>query len=73
MIELDGDDGHLKDSSGTQAVRDIVQFVKFNSYADDLSKLHEHVLKEVPKQFLSYMRMNGILPKSFSGLKEDDD
>lgn len=32
MIELDGDNGALRDSNGRTASRDIVQFVKFMDF-----------------------------------------
>ena len=63
MEMLDGDGGLLRDAMGKTAVRDIVQFVEFNKYTSDISYLHEDVLKEVPRQLVSYMTMNGIQPQ----------
>jgi hypothetical protein len=40
------------------AARQVVSFFKFN----DLN-IQEKVLKEIPDQFLQFMRMNGIHPK----------
>lgn len=60
MQDLDADDGPLKDRKGRQASRDIVQFVQMNKYTHDISYLHEDVLREVPKQLVSYMQMNQI-------------
>lgn len=31
MEELDGDDGVLRDDSGSRVLRDVVQFVEFNA------------------------------------------
>lgn len=67
MEELDADKGGLK-IDGVKAARDIVQFVAFNSYRNiDPSianlQLAKDVLAEVPKQFMDYMKINGIVPK----------
>ena len=49
MKQLDSDKSLLRDSSGRQASRDIVQFVKFKKHAAlGQHKLAEKVLKEVP-------------------------
>ena len=48
MEELDSDKVLLKDSSGKQAKRDIVQFVEFNKLKHSPTALSEEVLKEVP-------------------------
>ena len=47
MEELDGDGGYLRDGSGNECERDIVQFVEFNA-AVSKGNLAEQVLKEVP-------------------------
>lgn len=60
MGELDGDGERLKSSNGYYASRDIVQFVKFNDYINDVTYLHEDVLREVPNQLVSYMINNNI-------------
>lgn len=67
MEELDADKGGLQ-INGVRAARDIVQFVAFNSYKNlDPSianlQLAKDVLAEVPKQFMDYMKINGIVPK----------
>ena len=64
MEKLDGDDVRLRNSRGEVAVRDIVQFVKFNDFKGngDLSMLAEEVLKEVPDQFVEYMISKNIMP-----------
>ena len=49
MKELDSDKNALKSRSGKTALRDIVQFVKFNKYAAlGPQALAEKVLKEMP-------------------------
>jgi hypothetical protein len=47
MSELDGDGGRLKDNSGQECARDIVQFV---AYKEAIKKgdLAQQVLAEVP-------------------------
>jgi len=67
MEELDADKGGLT-INGVRAARDIVQFVAFNSYNNldpNVANLHlaKDVLAEVPKQFMDYMKLNGIVPK----------
>lgn len=67
MEELDADKGGLT-INGVRAARDIVQFVAFNNYHYlDPSVAHLHlakdVLAEVPKQFMDYMKINGIVPQ----------
>ncbi len=65
MVQLDGDEVRLRNSSGEPAIRDIVQFVEFNNFKDngDLSLLAEEVLKEVPDQFVEYMISKKIMPQ----------
>lgn len=67
MEDLDADKGGLK-MNGVKAARDIVQFVPFNNYHNldpSVANLHlaKDVLAEVPKQFMDYMKLNGIKPK----------
>lgn len=73
MIELDGDEKILRNSSSKPALRDIVQFVEFNQFkSGELSLLAEEVLKEVPDQIVSYMIMKGIEPGN-SRQKEEEE
>lgn len=66
MQELDCDGTMLRDLSGKVAQRDIVQFVDFKQYSKQgMSVLAEAVLKEVPDQLESYMKLKGILPNNF--------
>ena len=59
---LDSDDYELVDGKGMAAKRDIVQFVRFNDFKDemisDASKLAEAVLAEVPDQLVGFMMEN---------------
>ena len=66
MEKLDGDEVRIRNSSGEPAVRDIVQFVKFNDFKEggDFGKLAEEVLKEVPDQFVEYMVQKNIMPET---------
>lgn len=56
MNVLDSDDMPLKDCNNNLALRDIVQFVPFNKYKNNLEKLSEEVLKELPGQIESFYR-----------------
>jgi hypothetical protein len=54
----------LRNSAGHPTKRDIVQFVRFREFAvKGKEELAEHVLKEVPDQFVSYMMSHGIKPQ----------
>jgi hypothetical protein len=59
MKLLDGDDGVLKDSKGKARERDIVQFVEFKKSVAQ-GNLAEETLKEVPRQFMEYLKIKGI-------------
>uniref|UniRef100_A0A0L8G8H8 Copine C-terminal domain-containing protein n=2 Tax=Octopus bimaculoides TaxID=37653 RepID=A0A0L8G8H8_OCTBM len=72
MNILDSDDGLLH-SGQLVAQRDIVQFVPFRDFLGGQygSRMHvsqaylaKEVLAEIPEQFLSYMKLHGILPAS---------
>lgn len=47
MDVLDADDEPLKNSSGVQMSRDIVQFVPFRKYRDNAPRLAAELLDEV--------------------------
>lgn len=55
MEILDADKSLLQ-IDGMQAERDIVQFVKFNSFKGNGEALAAQLLEELPGQFLEYMR-----------------
>ena len=63
MNALDSDGALLRDAQGNAALRDIVQFVKFQDYATlSPAVLAEVVLKEIPEQLVSFMLANNIMP-----------
>uniref|UniRef100_A0A8I3WPG4 C2 domain-containing protein n=1 Tax=Callithrix jacchus TaxID=9483 RepID=A0A8I3WPG4_CALJA len=69
MEELDGDDMRVS-SGGCYAERDIVQFVPFRDYVDQLgnqvlsmARLTKDELAEIPEQLLSCMRTRDIQPR----------
>jgi len=70
MEELDSDNELLRAPSGRRALRDIVQFVPFNKFLTSglnpaVGRLHlaQEVLREVPEQFIGYMKSRQIIPK----------
>ncbi|XP_009870060.1 PREDICTED: copine-3-like, partial [Apaloderma vittatum] len=63
MEFLDGDDGVLKSLAGEPAARDIVQFVPFRQFKNaPREALSQMVLAEVPKQLVSYYKLQGWPP-----------
>ena len=55
MEELDADEVVLKDANGKEALRDIVQLVKYEDFKDlGMRELAFEVLGEVPDQFIDY-------------------
>lgn len=64
MKKLDCDGGFLIDDSENKAIRDIVQFVNYNSYQGKITQLASEVLKEVPNQVTSYMKMIDYTPEA---------
>jgi len=62
MEELDADKQALEDGDGNKAVRDIVQFVPFSKFKNDVTQLAKEVLAEIPKQILDYYQMKNIQP-----------
>jgi len=63
MEVLDGDTQVLRNQRGEPTQRDIVQFVSLNDFKQaNISLLAEEVLREVPDQIVSYMKMKGIRP-----------
>ena len=56
MKKINGEDGKLISSDGEILKKDIVQYVHFNDYADDMNKLADAVLKYIPDQFSDYYR-----------------
>ena len=66
MIQLDGDDIPLISSNGIKRMRDLVQFVPFNKYRNNPTKLAAQVLEEVPRQIMEYYTMNNIFPHNLA-------
>jgi hypothetical protein len=54
MKELDGDELPLTNKKGVKIERDIVQFVCYNDFKSDITRLAEEVLFEVPGQIEKY-------------------
>lgn len=61
MRFLDGDDTGGLNSNGTKAERDNVQFVAFRQFSN-VADLTAETLKEVPQQFLNFMKKRNISP-----------
>ena len=65
MDILDGDEDPLRNSKGELRKRDIVQFVKFNTFKDKKkdcgTELADEVLKEIPRQIEEYYQFCGKL------------
>ena len=61
MRQLDSDGTVLRAMNGQPAVRDLVQFVKFQDYPN-VEKLAEEVLREIPSQVVEYMMFKKISP-----------
>ena len=56
MKTLNGENGKLISSDGEILKKDIVQYVHFNDYADDMNKLADAVLKYIPDQVSDYYK-----------------
>ncbi len=67
MEELDSDEQLLRDDNGRQAVRDIVQFVRFNE-AIRAGNLAAEVLREIPEQVCLHMENNNLQPQIISNV-----
>jgi len=52
LCRLDGDDQAVMSSTGVEAARDIVQFVPFSKYKNNILLLAKKTLEEVPKQVI---------------------
>ncbi|XP_071448546.1 copine-8-like [Hetaerina americana] len=74
MEVLDSDGTPLTAPNGSRAVRDIVQFVPLRNfmksgvdYHTAMVTLAKEVLAEIPSQFLSYMKVNNVVPPPVAG------
>ncbi|NWI09617.1 CPNE1 protein, partial [Crypturellus soui] len=71
MEFLDGDNGVLKSLTGEPAARDIVQFVPFRQFKNaPREALSQMVLAEVPKQLVSYYKLQGWPPVKVPEVKQ---
>ena len=70
MVVLDGDLNPLIDSKGVKRMRDLVQFVPFNKFKNDPTKLAEEVLEEIPRQIIEYYTMNNLYPNNLNMAKQ---
>ena len=55
LKKLDGDKKLLENSRGKKCTRDIVQFVPFRKFADNLAGFAKEALMEIPTQLMKYM------------------
>lgn len=62
MEVLDADDNPLHSPTYGTMKRDIVQFVPFNRYKDNLFELQKQVLEELPHQVVEFFKSRGIRP-----------
>lgn len=63
MDILDADDEPLYSKKYKKYMaNDIVQFVPFSEFKNDPRLLAKETLEEIPRQFLSYMERNNIVP-----------
>ena len=73
---MDADNGYIKSTvTGKVATRDIVQFVEYRALKNDPSKLAAETLREIPQQFLDFMRSKKFKPnnkKPFHGIKREN-
>ena len=56
MKKLNGEDGKLIDSSGESLEKDIVQYVHFNDYNENIEKLTQEVFRYIPQQIKDYFQ-----------------
>ena len=66
MIELDGDEAPLISSNGIKIMRDVVQFVRFNTFRNYPDELAAKILEELPGQIVQYYTMIGIYPNNLN-------
>ena len=56
MKTLNGEKGRLISGSGEELNKDIVQYVHFKDFANNLNKLADEVLKYITAQITSYFK-----------------
>ena len=71
METLDGDIFPLTSSKGKKRIRDIVQFVPFSNYKNDMEKLSMEVLAEIPRQVLEFYTIKNLKPEDIRNLTKN--
>ena len=56
MKRLNGEDGKLIDSKGESLEKDIVQYVHYNDYNENIEKLTQEVFRYIPQQIKDYFK-----------------
>ncbi len=72
MHTLDDNDCKLINKDGVKTKRDCVTFVEYKKYENDLHKLSEQVLKELPRQVVEYHSLAKIEPSAYKKFLSDD-
>lgn len=62
MEELNSNDKMLENSRREKAERDIVQFVHYSNFSDNIDELSKEVLKEIPREIKGYFMSRKIIP-----------
>ena len=71
METLDGDIFPLTSSKGKKRIRDIVQFVHFSEFKNDMEKLSMEVLAEIPRQVLEFYTIKNLKPEEIRNLTKN--
>ena len=71
METLDGDIFPLTSSKGKKRIRDIVQFVRFSEFKNDMEKLSMEVLAEIPRQVLEFYTIKNLKPEDIRNLTKN--
>ena len=58
MKRLNGEDGKLVNRKGESLEKDIVQYVHFNDYNENIEKLTQEVFRYIPQQIKDYFSQN---------------
>jgi len=66
---LEGDEAVLKDENGNKAVRDIVQFVPYSYFQNDMKDLAECIFEKIPYQIIEYFYLQKISPEKLNKRK----
>ena len=56
MKRLNGENGKLRDSNGEYLEKDIVQYVHFNDFNENIDKLTQEVFRYIPQQIKDYFQ-----------------